>query len=138
MNHSLREMTIKVETSQQKATAAQEELAKYSNNEKELTDYKKRIAWMTQELDRINGEIQLRVAEIQQLKENYRSLGNSKVNYQNIEQRLIQNLSQIEQLVLDLDSSRRENDRLQNDNMNMSITIKGLQGQVIGLVEERD
>lgn len=84
MNNSLREMTIKVETSQQKAAAAQEELAKYSSNDRELTDYKKRIAWMTQELDRINGEIQQRVAEIQQLKENYRSLANSKVNYQNI------------------------------------------------------
>lgn len=39
---------------------------------------------------------------------------------------------------MDLDTSRRENDRLQNDNMNMSITIKGLQGQLIGLVDERE
>jgi hypothetical protein len=80
--------------------------------EKELASYENRFAWMTQELDRVNGEIQMRVLELQQLKENYRNLGSSKVNYQNIEHRLVQNLAQIEQLVLELDTNRRENDRL--------------------------
>jgi len=39
---------------------------------------------MTQQLDRINAEIQLRVGELYQLRESLKSISNSKNIYQNI------------------------------------------------------
>lgn len=106
--------------------------------EGELGEYKQRLAWMTQELDRLNCEIQVRTGELQQLRENLRTLGSNKTNYQGIEQRLVQNLAQMEQLVLQLDHTRRENDRLHDDNMNLQTSLRGLQGQIITLQDERD
>jgi hypothetical protein len=67
---------------------------------------------MTQQLDRINAEIQLRVGELYQLRESLKSLSNSKNIYQNIEQRLVENMTQMESLILQLDNSRRDNDKL--------------------------
>jgi chromosome segregation ATPase len=138
LNAAIRELTLKVETSEQKAMAAQESMAQLGLADGELSECKQRLAWMTQQLDRVNNEIALRVGELQTLRENYRSLGSSKANYQGIEQRLVANLAQMEQLVLDLDSSRRENDRLHNDNMNLEASLRGLQGQLIGLADERE
>ena len=43
---------------------------------------------------------------------------NSKINNQSISTRLVENLAQMEKLILDLDLTRRENDRVINDNMN--------------------
>lgn len=67
---------------------------------------------MTQQLDRINAEIQLRVGELYQLRESLKSLSHSKNIYQNIEQRLVENMTQMESLILQLDNSRRDNDKL--------------------------
>jgi soluble cytochrome b562 len=69
----------------------------------ELKEYHSRYAYMTQQLDRINAEIQLRVGELQQLKESMKTLSNSKNIYQNIEQKLVDNLAQMEGLILVLD-----------------------------------
>jgi prefoldin subunit 5 len=44
---------------------------------------------MTQQLDKINAEIQLRVGELHQLRDSLKSLSNSKNIYQNIEQKLV-------------------------------------------------
>jgi soluble cytochrome b562 len=69
----------------------------------ELKEYHSRYAYMTQQLDRINAEIQLRVGELQQLRESMKTLSNSKNIYQNIEQKLVDNLAQMEGLILVLD-----------------------------------
>lgn len=48
-----------------------------------------------------------------------KTMTNSKTIFQNIEQKLVENLRQMESLVLELDNSRRENERLHNDNMGL-------------------
>lgn len=58
---------------------------------------------MTQELDRINAEIQLRVGELHQLRESLKGLTNAKNIYQSIEQKLVENMTQMEKLILELD-----------------------------------
>jgi hypothetical protein len=52
--------------------------------EGELGGCKQRLAWMTQELDRLNSEIQVRVGELQQLRESLRTLGSNKASSQGI------------------------------------------------------
>ena len=61
-----------------------------------------------------------------------KTINNSKNIFQSIEKKLVENLKQMESLVLDLDNSRRENDRLHNDNMNLELAFKRLQGELIG------
>ena len=61
-----------------------------------------------------------------------KTINNSKNIFQSIEKKLVDNLKQMESLVLDLDNSRRENDRLHNDNMNLELAFKRLQGELIG------
>ena len=61
-----------------------------------------------------------------------KTINNSKNIFQSIEKKLVENLKQMESLVLDLDNSRRENDRLHNDNMNLELAFKRLQWELIG------
>lgn len=44
----------------------------------------------------------------------------------------------MEHMVLQVDHTRRENDRLHDDNMNLQATVHALQGQIITLQDERD
>jgi hypothetical protein len=44
---------------------------------------------------------------LNQLKEHIKTLGNNKVSYQGIEEKLVSNLRQMEGLILQLDETRR-------------------------------
>lgn len=41
----------------------------------------------------------------------------------------------MEKLILDLDLTRRENDRLINDNMNFEMHVRSQQGEIMKLIE---
>lgn len=44
----------------------------------------------------------------------------------------------MEKLILDLDLTRRENDKLQNNNMGLEMNTKKLQGQLMILGQEKE
>ena len=46
-------------------------------------------------------------------------------------------MSQMESLILQLDESRRDNEKLQNSNMSLEHSVKKMQGDFIGINEER-
>ena len=92
---------------------------------------------MTQQLDKIHAEIQLRVGELHQMKENMKSMANSKDIYQTIEQRLVENMSQMEELVLKYDVSRRDNEKLESTNMDLETAVRKMQGDIIAINEDK-
>ena len=47
-------------------------------------------------------------------------------------------MKQMERLILDLDDSRKDNERLQNNNMNLEMSIKKMQGDIIAFNEEKN
>ena len=47
-------------------------------------------------------------------------------------------MAQMEKLILELDESRRDNERLQGANMNLEMSVKKMQGDIIGINEERN
>ena len=107
--------------------------SKYTNIKVEIREYQSRLAFMTQQLDKINAEINLRVNELHQLRDSLKSLTNSSTIFQSIEQKLVENMSQMEKLILELDSSRRDNERLQGLNMDLELSVKRMQGDIIGM-----
>jgi hypothetical protein len=79
-----------------------------------LSEYRKKSAFLTKELDRINGVIVEKSHEIQQLREHFKKIDAGLAESKKIEQKLHQNMKQTEELIIQLDESRKETDFFQD------------------------
>ena len=127
LNNAIKSLTIQIETVSQRTLNDKAELQKLQHVQLSVNEFHGRLNWMSQQLDRIHQQINQKTLELNKIKEQIHSLSKTNNNSQNIQQRIIQNLSQMEHLILQLDETKRENQRYENEKMNLEMSMKQLQ-----------
>ena len=93
---------------------------------------------MREQIDGLSSEINEKVGELRELKARMALFDKGRGTYQMIEQRLVENLEQMERLILQLDEARRENEQLSHENMHLQRTVNQQRSDIVAGFEEKE